>query len=355
MARLHFPRLAIIALLPLSASALFIASTSAQTSAPKDAGGKQVTPENYIRAETDRTFYSISQQAGGINRFFYYRKVTPLDNQTVVRMNKDTLYAGAIIDTSKGATITVPKMPPKRYFSVLLLDNDHYFLGTIYTAGTHKLPQETKYIAALLRIQLLHPDDPADVALVNKLQDEFVVHANSADPFPKPMWDTPSLDALRAKYNADFAKYDRYPDGFMAPRGQADENIRQDAAAGAWGLFPNKDATYINYNGQSSSGQCYTATYHVPDNKGLWSITVYGSDGYIKTTDSVLNAINTKMNADGTFTAYFGSEALCGKVANRLDAPDGWNFLMRIYRPGQSVLDGSYKLPEVRPVAKASP
>ncbi|MBD0405070.1 hypothetical protein IC221_26970, partial [Flammeovirga sp. EKP202] len=37
-----------------------------------------------------------------------------------------------------------------------------------------------------------------------------------------------------------------------------------------------------------------------------------------------------------------------GDVPNRLDAPaDGWNYLLRIYEPGQSVLNGDYKLPKV--------
>jgi hypothetical protein len=52
------------------------------------------------------------------------------------------------------------------------------------------------------------------------------------------------------------------------------------------------------------------------------------------------------MNADGTFTVHFGSQEACGDKLNRLDAPEGWNFFMRIYRPGQSVLNGSYKLPD---------
>jgi hypothetical protein len=46
------------------------------------------------------------------------------------------------------------------------------------------------------------------------------------------------------------------------------------------------------------------------------------------------------------FTVYFGSKELCGDVQNRLDVTEGWNFLMRVYRPGVSVLDGSYKLPK---------
>jgi hypothetical protein len=85
----------------------------------------------------------------------------------------------------------------------------------------------------------------------------------------------------------------------------------------------------------------------VPENKSFWSITVYGADGYMKSENSMLNGANVKLNDDGTFTACFGPKGACGDAPNRLDVSDGWNFLMRIYRPGPSVLDGSYKLPTV--------
>jgi hypothetical protein len=81
---------------------------------------REVTQKTYCRAETDRTFYNASQLAGGVNSMFSFRQVTPLDRQTVVRMNKDTLYTVALVDTSKGAAITVPEMPAGRYFSVML-------------------------------------------------------------------------------------------------------------------------------------------------------------------------------------------------------------------------------------------
>jgi hypothetical protein len=310
-----------------------------------------VTRETYCRAETDRTFHNATKLTGGVNRFFHFRDVTPLDRQTVVRMNRDTLYSPAVVDTSKGASITVPPMPDGRYCSVMLVDNDHFSAGVIYTAGTHPLPQDTKYLGLLVRIQLLRPDDPADVALVNRLQDKFTIEAGSADPFPEPTWDLKSLDELKAKYNAEFAKFDKYPDGWMGKRGEADESIRHVACAGAWGLFPNRDAVYINYNGGLPADRCHRATYRVPENDAFWSITVYGADGYMKSANSILNAANTKMNADGTFTVHFGSQEACGDVPNRLDAPEGWNFLMRVYRPGRSVLDGSYELPDPVPCA----
>jgi hypothetical protein len=128
---------------------------------------REVTQQTYCRAETDRTFYNATQLTGGINNLFSFRNVTPLDRQTVVRMNKDTLYTVALVDTSKGATITVPEMPACRYFSVLLIDNDHYCAGVLYDSGTHVLPQDTKYLAINIRIQLLHPGDPEEIKLVN--------------------------------------------------------------------------------------------------------------------------------------------------------------------------------------------
>jgi hypothetical protein len=311
------------------------------------ATGDEVTQANYARAESDRTFFNISGLAGGVNKFWFIRNVTPLDKQTVVRMNKDTLYAGAVVDTSMGATITVPEVPKGRYFSVLMIDNDHYSPGVIYTPGTHDLPRDTKYLFLILRIQLLHPDDPSDVQLVNSLQDQFVIKAGSDDPFPKPKWDQKSLADLTEKYNAEFAKYEMYPDGFMGPRGVADDSIRHLAAAGAWGLFANRDAVYINYNPHLPADKCYRANYTVPDNKGFWSITVYGDDGYMKSENGILNETNVIKKSDGTFDASFGSAEACGDAPNRLDITDGWNFLMRVYRPGQSVLDGHYKLPQV--------
>jgi hypothetical protein len=312
--------------------------------------GDPVTRETYTRAETDRSFFNIASQAGGVNRFFYIRKPTPLDGQTVVRMNRDTHYAAAIVDTSEGATVTVPEMPGGRYFSLLLIDNDHYSPGVIYTSGKHELPRDTKYLAVILRIQLLKPKDPEDVALVNSLQDKFVIEAASADPFPKPKWDPEQLSSLTGTYNAESAKYERYPEGFMGPRGKADETIRHLGTAGAWGLFPNRDAIYLNYNGHLKSDKCYTARYDVPEHNAFWSITLYGEDGYMKSDNAILNGTNVTLNADGSFDAHFGSVELCGNVQNRIDTTDGWNFLMRVYRPGATVLDGTYKLPDVTPV-----
>jgi hypothetical protein len=311
---------------------------------------EKVTPENYIRAETDRNFENIDRLAGGINRVFAIRRPTPLDQQTIVRMNRDTLYAGVIVDTRGGATITLPEVEAGRYTSAEVIDNDSYCPTVFYTAGTHALPTtSTKYLLVAVRIQVFNPNDPGEIALVNKLQDQITIKANSADPFPPMKWDPVSLKALSAQYEKDATQYTSWK-GMMGPKGQVDEKTRHIAVAAAFGLLPDWDATYLNYAGDPNPRNCYTAIYRVPENKAFWSITLYGNDGYMKSEDSIVNGHNVKLNADGTFTTYFGSKASCGDLPNRLDITQGWNFLMRIYRPGPSVLDGAYQLPKAEAV-----
>ena len=310
-----------------------------------------VTPETYIRAESDRQFGEIVTMAGGVNRFYHFRAPTPLDKQNVVRMNRDTLYSMAVVDTSRGATITVPDLPEGRYASVYLVDNDHYCPFVIYEAGKHELPGDTKYLGVGVRIKVFDPDDADEIALVNQLQDQFLIEAGSSDPFPPLKWDRASLQALTAQYERDSAQFDSWK-GMMGPRGQVDEATRHIAAAAAWGLFPEWDATYLNYSGRHDPGVAHKATYRVPENDAFWSITVYGDDGFMKNENCIVNSSNVTLDDDGTFTVWYGSQELCGDVPNRLDVTEGWNFLMHIYRPGPSVLDGSYTLPVAVPVTR---
>jgi hypothetical protein len=310
--------------------------------------GEKVTPANYIRAETDRSFNNIAAMAKGVNKLFHFRAPTPLDRQTVVRMNKDTLYTTGVIDTAGGTTITLPEAPKGRYIALLVIDNDHYAPAVFQGVGPHRLPTDTKHVTVAIRIQLFNPDDPQEVALVNRLQDQIRLDAKSADPLPPMRWDAASLKDLTEQYERESRKFPSWK-GMMGPRGTVDESTRHFAAAAAWGLYPEQEASYLNYNGNHDHRACHRATYTVPENSAFWSITVYGSDGYMKSTKAIVNSSNAKLNRDGTFTVYFGSREACGNVANRLDVTEGWNYLMRVYKPGANVLDGRYRLPPVTP------
>lgn len=67
-----------------------------------------VTIDNFVRAASDFEFEKYVSLAGGVNNFFHFRAPLEIDNQPTVRMNRDTLYRSAIVDISKGATLTLP-------------------------------------------------------------------------------------------------------------------------------------------------------------------------------------------------------------------------------------------------------
>jgi len=280
----------------------------------------------------------------------YVRQPTPLDKQPVIRMNKDVLYSAGVFDSEKELTLTFPELPDDRYASVEILDNDHYLVDIFYKPGEYKIKGDTRFLFFIVRIQVIDPYDKNDIATVNAIQDTFSAKSEANGDFPGFNWDTASLNKLHDEYVEEAKKLPNY-NGMMGKRDHvAKDSQRYLAAAAGWGLFPEEGATYLNFNGIGDGSGCYTATYQVPENKAFWSITVYGDDGYLKSEYSIINNANVKLNDDGTFTIYYGAAGKCGDVANRLDITDGWNCLLRIYRPGKSILDGTYNLPEIKEV-----
>jgi hypothetical protein len=308
-----------------------------------------VTRDNFVRAETDRMFVDFLKLSGGVNQFLHIRKPTPLDQQTVVRMNRDTLYSASIIDISEGGTFTLPPAPDGRYISVHFIDNDHHDLGAINAPGTHPLPEGVGHIAAAIRIQLFDSNDADEMARLNAWQDGLKVNAKADSPFVPGTWDAASLDEVRADLEASCRSLPNFEKGMMPP-GQGDPEQSLCAAASAWGLLPASQATYFSYSGGHPVTECRAATYQVPKNGAFWSIQVYDKTGFIASENSTLNSLHARLNPDGTFTAYFGSKEICGDVPNRLDVSEGWNFMMRVYKPDpETVLGGRYQLPPTAP------
>jgi hypothetical protein len=50
-----------------------------------------VTVDNFARAESDRLFAALHAAGGGVNRLQHNRVPTPIAQQLVIRMNRDTL------------------------------------------------------------------------------------------------------------------------------------------------------------------------------------------------------------------------------------------------------------------------
>jgi hypothetical protein len=97
--------------------------------------------EHFVTAETAALFDRVVANAGGVNRFFHLREPAPLDKQTVIRMNRDTIYSSALVNISQGATLTVPDAGG-RYMSIMVVNEDHYLNKVIHEPGEHELTVE---------------------------------------------------------------------------------------------------------------------------------------------------------------------------------------------------------------------
>jgi hypothetical protein len=59
----------------------------------------QVNVDNFVRAETDRMFAALSARAPA-NVVVHHREPASIDDQPVIRQNRDTLYTSVIADIS---------------------------------------------------------------------------------------------------------------------------------------------------------------------------------------------------------------------------------------------------------------
>jgi hypothetical protein len=77
---------------------------------------------------------------------------------------------------------------------------------------------------------------------------------------------------------------------------------------------------------------------------------VYCTDEILKLTDGRSTMFPAAHGDDGSVTIYLQNQAPgSDRDANWLPAPTGdFRPILRMYRPGQSVLDGTYPLPPIR-------
>ncbi len=82
---------------------------------------------------------------------------------------------------------------------------------------------------------------------------------------------------------------------------------------------------------------------------GFWSISVYNADGFFEPNDRgayTINNITGVRDDDGAITVRFGDHP--DGVPNVIPIPEGWNYLVRLYRPRAELLDGSWTFPALQ-------
>lgn len=318
------------------------------TAGPSSPAGKtspiEVNVLNFARAETDLMFSRLDAGSGlGVWNHTYQLK--PLDDQPIIRQNCDTLYSSSIVDVREGVTITIPNTRG-RYISVFVINQDHYGQAILRDPGEHVLTRElvgTDYAGIIVRI-LVDPADDEDLATVNRLQDALRIVGGGTGPFPMPVYDQESHTATRAAI-LDLARgVSKYDHSFGTVE-EVDPIMHLLGTASGWGGLPEYEATYISVDENLPVDEYRLRLADVPVD-AFWSVSLYNAAGFFEENALGVNSINSLTaipDADGGVTVRFGVRV--DGVANALPIMPGWNYVLRLYRPRPSVLDGSWVAP----------
>jgi len=310
---------------------------------------KDVNVANFTRAESDVAIKKVYDMVG-LGTWFHLRAPTPIDQQNVIRMNRDTLYSAAVLDLSQPATVIMPETG-ERYQSLQVINQDHYSFAKTQP-GRYELSREnvgTRYAYLIVRT-FCDADDPEDIRATNALQDAMQIEGGGSGALDIPDWNIEQLTAARNALNT-LAQLGASNMGAFGTKEEVDPIRHLIFAAAGWGGLPNKQTIADVDAVEKNDGTPHVL--NVPQDvpvRAFWSVIVYDANGFIPENDLGIysyNNVTAKPNADGSITIHFGGDP---DQINYLPISKGWNYAIRMYEPGQEILDGSWTFPKIVPV-----
>jgi hypothetical protein len=288
----------------------------------------KVDRSNYQEAEVARNFTKWAKK-GANNKLMHMTSVTPSGPAPTVRMNRDSLYSAAILDTSSGtASITLPE--GDLYQSVMMVDTEGYARRFVLEPGTHEVPTDTKFVWVLVRTGL-----EKGVEEARRMQSLVTVQGMGDGTYSSPEYDQESLakmtrtlvDEAIAEDNGDLY-YGNYP-------GQVDETRRMRSTAAGFGGM--NGINVYKFVETVKNGVCMQSTFPDPKATEFFSFTLYDTDGYLMDGNTIINSRNMTANQDGTYTVSIN----CGEDAiNNISAPadvDIIGYAWRVYGASEEV------------------
>ena len=330
----------------MTEKAILAATLAAATPA---AAVTPVTVDNFIRVET-HSYMKKAVEKGCFGKLCHARAPAPVDQQNIIRLNLDTPYSEGVFDLSSPLTITMPDAKD-RFQSILVISEDHYIMHVSYGPGSYTFSPEnvgSRYAYVFIRT-FMDPKSPEDLAAGAALQDKIGVKQAAAGSFDVPAWDPENLDKVRAALLAGAVYLPDAKRAFGRPD-QVDPVRRLFATAGGWGGNNERDAMYFPVTPAQNDGTTpHVLTVGEVPVDAFWSVTVYNGKGFYEApADAIsVNNVTSTPNNDGTTTIHFGGDP---KAPNYLRIMPGWNYLVRLYRPQQAILDGKWTFPVAEPV-----
>lgn len=325
-----------------------IAGTGCSPAESPDASNSDTVPEvsvsttngpiivdrsNYQEAEVARNFTKWAAR-GANNKLMHMTDVTPSGPAPTVRMNRDTLYSAAVLDTSTGnASITLPDVD--LYQSVLMVDTDGYARGFVLEPGTHMIATDTQFVWALVRTGLEKGIEEA-----RRVQALVTVQGMGEATYLAAEYDEESLAELtRVLVEESVTEddgdlyYGNYPD-------QVDETQRlRSTAAGFGGMNGTNMYKFVQ---AVENNVCMQSTFPDPNAEEFFSFTLYDTAGFLMDGKTIINSRDMAANKDGTYTVSIN----CGDDAvNNISAPsdvDTIGYAWRVYGASEEVENRSW-------------
>ena len=200
-------------------------------------------------------------------------------------------------------------------------------------------------MSVLSFVSLVNGEDAKDNEVVTGLQNTIVVKQSSIGTFEIPDWDQKSQDKLRDAINV-LASTLTDTKLCYGDVNEVDPIAHLLGAAYGWGGNPQKDAMYINVVPEQNDGKTpYQLTVKDVPVDGFWSVSVYNKAGYFEKNpynSYTVNSASAVKNVDGSITVHFGGDP---KQTNFVPITEGWNYIVRLYRARNEIIDGSWVFP----------
>jgi hypothetical protein len=333
-----------------SLTALLITGISVFALAPAHAAdAPEVTGFNYVRAESDIQMKGYIASYNILGNFHHNRDPYDVDNQITIRGNRDTLYSFGVFDLRSPVTITLPETEG-RYQSLMIVNQDHS-IWSFYGPRTGTLTEEkagTRYVLLAIRT-FMDPNDEQDMKEAYRLQDAVRVEQADIGKFEVPDWNKEEVEQMRETINVVAATATDSSKMF-GKKEDLDPVYWMLGAALGWGGLPAEAATYANAVPEMNDGKTpYTLRVTDVPVYGFWSVTLYDEKGYMpvnKYNAYSFNNVTAKKAKDGSVTIHFGGDPAAD---NFLPIVPGWNYIVRMYKPGPEILEGRWTFPVAEP------
>jgi hypothetical protein len=192
--------------------------------------------------------------------------------------------------------------------------------------------------------------DADDVDAVNAIQDKMTVTAASSKPFVMPNYDKDRYEALVATILPLGAFVSPGSTGTFGSKDNTNPIRHLLGTALGWGGLPENETVYEHVDPGLPTGQYKIEVPADVPVGAFWSISLYNAKGFFEPNDRNaynVNSVTGTRNDDGSMTVHFGG---CeDDRLNCLPIMENWNYIIRMYRPGEEVLNEEWVFPAVEP------